>query len=349
MSKFKVEFTLKQYTPIIHFQSDQSGATLRATELKPKLDRFLLNYYKNSNLKPLNTSQGEEFLNYKVKIVSENQMTEPIEKYNKFPPLYFARDHKRFSTALLKVEFVSFDSNLINLIKTEFPKFLAITNFGSRSSKGYGSFWDNKTMPETFVSYAKNYYPKIYMLPTKIKSETWEKVVGDFYKMMKMGNNHPHRPELYKKAYLWEYFAQNGIRWEKRQIKKEFPQLAYSPKGNVPIDIQNPKDENFRFIRALLGLAGQYEFKIPSKEIVTISCNDTNIKRMRSPIEFKIINDTVYLLCNEYYKELYGKSFRFTYKNKNNYFDIIAPKENEFDLYKFMDYLVQRNLLKVVQ
>ena len=41
-SKFKVNFTLKQHTPIIHFQSDQSGATLRATELKPKLDSFLI-------------------------------------------------------------------------------------------------------------------------------------------------------------------------------------------------------------------------------------------------------------------------------------------------------------------
>src|SRR3990167_6963021 len=41
MSNFKVEFTLKQHTPIIHFQSEQSGATLRATELKPKLDKFI--------------------------------------------------------------------------------------------------------------------------------------------------------------------------------------------------------------------------------------------------------------------------------------------------------------------
>ncbi|MFK5976154.1 MAG: hypothetical protein QM493_06565 [Sulfurovum sp.] len=44
MSKFKVNFTLKQHTPIIHFQSDQMGATLRATELKPKFDKFLIKY-----------------------------------------------------------------------------------------------------------------------------------------------------------------------------------------------------------------------------------------------------------------------------------------------------------------
>lgn len=342
MSRYKVEFTLKQHTPLIHFQSEQSGATLRASELKPKFDRFLLKL-KNPNITPSKGPQGELFFDYKVKITTQNQRIEAVEKHTKFPPLYFARDHKKFSTAHLHVEFISFDDKLIKTIKTEFQTFLALTNFGSRSSKGYGSFWDEKTMPELFVSIAKKSYPKIYMLSQKVKQETWEKTVGDFYKMVKMGNNHGG----YKKAYLWEYFAQKGIRWEKRKIKKEFPRLAYSPKGNQPVDVQNPKEENFRFIRALLGLAGHYEFKIPGKETVTITCNDSNIKRMRSPIEFKVINDTVYLLCNEHYKKLYGKSFKFTYGSKS--FDIITPKEDEFDLYEFMDYLVQRNLLKVAQ
>ncbi len=41
-SDYKLCFKLKQHTPLIHFQADQKGATLRATELKPKLDRFLL-------------------------------------------------------------------------------------------------------------------------------------------------------------------------------------------------------------------------------------------------------------------------------------------------------------------
>lgn len=343
MSAFKVAFTLKQYTPIIHFQSDQAGATLRATELKPKFDRFLL-ALKSQSIAPSKGPQGELYFDYKIKITSENLDINPVEQHNKFPPLYFARDNKKFSNANLTVEFISFNRQLISLIKSEFPKFLAITNFGSRSSKGYGSFWDEKTMPIAFINFAKPYYPKIYKLEQTVDSKTWEKTVGEFYKLVKMGNNHGG----YKKAYLWEYFAQKGIRWEKRQIKKEFPRLAYSTKGNTPIDVQNPKDENYRFIRALLGLAGHYEFKLErSRETVTIACNDATIKRMRSPIEFKVINDTVYLFCNEHYKKLYGKSFKFSYDKKE--FNIIAPQKDEFDLYDFMDYLVQRNLLKVAQ
>lgn len=38
---YKLEVTLKQHTPLIHFQHDQEGATLRASEVKPKLDRFI--------------------------------------------------------------------------------------------------------------------------------------------------------------------------------------------------------------------------------------------------------------------------------------------------------------------
>jgi len=42
MSGIRLEVKLKQHTPLIHFQYDQDGASLRASEVKPKLDRFIL-------------------------------------------------------------------------------------------------------------------------------------------------------------------------------------------------------------------------------------------------------------------------------------------------------------------
>ena len=39
---YKLEFELEQHTPIIHFQARDAGATLRASEVKPKLDKFIL-------------------------------------------------------------------------------------------------------------------------------------------------------------------------------------------------------------------------------------------------------------------------------------------------------------------
>ena len=42
MSDLKWVFQLRQHTPMIHFQSSEAGVCLRATEVKPKFDRFLL-------------------------------------------------------------------------------------------------------------------------------------------------------------------------------------------------------------------------------------------------------------------------------------------------------------------
>ena len=36
-----LKVTLKQHTPLIHFQHDQYGATLRASEVKPRFDKYL--------------------------------------------------------------------------------------------------------------------------------------------------------------------------------------------------------------------------------------------------------------------------------------------------------------------
>ena len=39
---YRLQVKLKQHTPLIHFQWNQKGATLRASELKPKLDKFII-------------------------------------------------------------------------------------------------------------------------------------------------------------------------------------------------------------------------------------------------------------------------------------------------------------------
>lgn len=38
----KCVYSLEQETPLIHFQYDQAGACLRASEVKPQLDRFII-------------------------------------------------------------------------------------------------------------------------------------------------------------------------------------------------------------------------------------------------------------------------------------------------------------------
>ncbi|MFW2554656.1 hypothetical protein [Aliarcobacter butzleri] len=173
MSNYKVEFTLKQHTPIIHFQSDQMGATLRATELKPKFDRFLKQYAFNDTFETYKTFligydknknqtekdfEGKEAFDYKVNIISTKNTIEPVEiqslrkdKDTKYAiPTFFANmgdDWKKNPKEMvlsengnIQIEIISFKSNLIEKIIKYFEEFIFITNFGMRQSKGFGSF-----------------------------------------------------------------------------------------------------------------------------------------------------------------------------------------------------------------
>lgn len=91
----KLTITLKQHTPLLHFQPMQEGATLRASEVKPKLDKFLI-----EKLGEGNYDQGVEIakqkgwllmdgkndckaLNYKMRIESSNpiDMRLPISEH----------------------------------------------------------------------------------------------------------------------------------------------------------------------------------------------------------------------------------------------------------------------------
>lgn len=61
------KFEIKQITPIIHFQYDEPGACIRASELKPKFDIYLHEKYQGI-IKKNWLIGSTEALNYKVKI-----------------------------------------------------------------------------------------------------------------------------------------------------------------------------------------------------------------------------------------------------------------------------------------
>ncbi|MBD3843439.1 MAG: hypothetical protein IE909_16465, partial [Campylobacterales bacterium] len=218
MSQFKVEFTLKQHTPIIHFQSDQSGATLRATELKPKFDRFLIE--KVQCLPCKKNANGELSLDYKVKIVAIDNKVETIEKKNphndkEIPdPLFFGNmgdgPKKKFIHASeLKVEFLSFVPEVKKAIEEHFESFLALTNFGTRQSKGYGSFYLDKPFDATLIPY------KVYSFNTT----NWKKDIKLLYSFLRQGINLPKGKGLpsrfYCKPAIFTYAIKNKWTWDK--------------------------------------------------------------------------------------------------------------------------------------
>ena len=149
MSDFKASFTLIQHTPIIHFQSEQHGATLRATELKPKLDKFLIE--NEPTLKTLKNANGHLSLDYKITLRAVSKSKLEIDKKD---PLFFGNmkpremsddefeKTKKFfvENKEVQLEFFSFDASIIEAIRRHLEAFFCMTNFGTRQSKGFGSF-----------------------------------------------------------------------------------------------------------------------------------------------------------------------------------------------------------------
>lgn len=91
----QLEFKLEQQTPLLHFQHTQQGATLRATEVKPRFDRWLVQKVWNNQFHSCKTflvgydpndpdalqdkfADGYRALNYKMRIEPGNDLSDQV-------------------------------------------------------------------------------------------------------------------------------------------------------------------------------------------------------------------------------------------------------------------------------
>lgn len=87
----KLQVALKQHTPLIHFQHYQDGATLRASEVKPQLDRFILTVLGNGDYEKGKCIAGNKgwlkgehpALNYRMTIVPGKNVDVIFKDINK--------------------------------------------------------------------------------------------------------------------------------------------------------------------------------------------------------------------------------------------------------------------------
>lgn len=345
MSDFKVVFTLKQHTPLIHFQHDQTGATLRATELKPKLDRFLLQ--KEPNLPVKKHPNGSVSLDYKVKITPRDIKTEDIEKKNPkngrpIPdPLFFGNmgdgKKKKFVTAeSIEVEFKSFDKIILEAIEKHFEAFLANTNFGTRQSKGYGSFYiENKKFDPTLVPY------KVY----SFSSNNWKKDIKLFYSFLRAGINTSRFGGIYAKAVIFAFARSQGWTWDKKVIKSTYfnEQLKQQQK-------EHPEENNalnfgtkeHYLVRDLFGLSSEQSWMSYK---ATITKEHKSIDRFKSPITFKVVDKTVFFWANESVEAMLNEVFKIKCNRRGN-LELSTPPKFSFD--EFFKYAFSLNLANYI-
>jgi len=337
MKKFKAEFTLKQHTPIIHFQSNQRGATLRATELKPKFDRFLLENVKG--IPYIENANKSKSLDYKVKI---EQNFSQAQEINSRESLYFGNmgdgEEKKFKTypRPFTIEFFSYNREVLEAIKSNFEAFLANTNFGTRQSKGYGGFYiDGKSFDTKLIAH------KIY----SFSSNNWEKDIKVLYPFLRQGINrvnHNGDTVFYSKPAIFSYAKSKGWEWDKKAIKQEYfsNQLQKQIKDYKPSDILEYSSENQYLLRDLFGLSSSQEWGKPyyttiEKEGTKIENingkNEIVVQRFRSPITFKIVNNRVCFWANDTVNSVLGEDFSIKDGRGDESLHLSFPTEFSFE------------------
>ena len=400
---YSISFTLKQHTPLIHFQHNQDGATLRATEVKPKLDRYLIKFMKIQGKQiPLKWMVGKKkrddggiALDYKINIESKGNKSEfaitsnPVsnkkdegrkkslmdtisaEYINETQ--YFADNqfidnismHSKIRKGIMYesiiLSFFSFNEELIEVISANFPAFIVSQNFGTRQTKGFGCFSiDGRTDDQILMDLKK--VPDITGIFRKTNGQSFQQklqLIAKNYSVIKRGKSYGG----YQKSKLWEHFClTKKIRWEKRKIKLHikntdlglFNQLKYETSINRIDDCNVGTDSdanNYMYIRALLGLAEQYEFvksdftrfKVKIKDTLHNNSSEKEfaIDRFRSPIRYYVTENSIFLITEEInplihsYQNKAGntldREFEFTIDNlkSNKSFTLKVPKQFE--------------------
>ena len=359
-----ITIKLKQHTPILHFQHELAtdGATLRATELKPKLDKYLLANYE---ILPEWKIGKTDALDYKLKI-SVKGKNKKLKTYGN-PPMFFCEDKlpvkgdNEKEKADVTIEILCFIDGLqqcISKIKN-WNRFFFICNIGTRQSKGYGSF--TQLEPQTHlpsvgdIIKAENnisYRVDSFFSPNVL---SWNEVmqrISDVYKCFRSGIN---ENGLYFKSLMFAYAKKEGKWWDKRTIKEilaprklEEHRRRHQNRTDPDPLAEKPAVEKGRdpypMFRDNLGLSTveiwrDYDFKI-------IKRDGGDIKRFKSPLLFKPVLVggcwRVYILHREIPQKYKNNTFsvnksikfmtfgNFSMKNYLNY--ILADIEN-YNLY----------------
>lgn len=375
---YKLVFELVQHTPIIHFQAEYAGATLRSSEVKPKLDRYLLKKIKEDELNPnWFISQEKGALDYKLRFtLPEGELVKtylPLsrlnqEKANKLKndlrhkkelgeveilPVtpYFANEewlNKREGRPRLAIlagrvrgEIYTKHPKLREAIETHLEAFFLLHNFGARQTKGFGSFTLAYLDGMPLSSLRKNVADKMFKLEvvdclvSKANVPYQMEQIAKFHNKIKTGQRN-------RCSELRAYFHEEDIEWEK-PIERKLVGLEVEP---------GTKSYEKRYIRALLGLHGHFEFPQQNKR-VTVS--HPEIKRFASPITYKPIKDVVYLILSEVPKELFGAEFTFAYKPQGGEElsePVYTPTKDELGgvkdfLYDFVGFVDDKDLKSV--
>lgn len=326
---FKKTYTLKAQTPIIHFQHNQSGATLRATEVKPKLDRFICKNYRDKIKSEWFVTADKNALKYKLHFDAKGEQSQVDLGFKTDYDIYYANmgDNtlkKKGVIGDVAMTVVCTIPSLMSIIEECIAEFFAVTNFGTMQNKGFGSYIVEEEKAKYTPKFIADSLKKTcgsdacYMYRPR---KAVFKSIKVMYGMMKAGVNYTRfrGPNAYQRSLLFLYMHTDEYRMgnEKAWMKQNKIAPIVSTSGKKWHE--NPENQEAFYVRALLGVGEHIEFQAnPGRVKVTIENADKGsdskkiIERFSSPVYFKVIGSMVYISAKRIDDNIYGKTFRFS-------------------------------------
>ena len=248
-----------QDTPMWHFQGAFDDCCLRATEVKPKLDRFLLAKLDKGELSVNGcaltsrddvpstwwANEDKTAFNYKMRISAQSrsiiesqvpdldrrtgqQKTDRNGKpvFRNLYPIYFARvgadetgDMELVKMSGIRVELIVSDDRLAECIEPIIPAFFASHSFGARQDKGFGCFRVSGTGSTGKLSGASYYFIVPACNNSEDKYQSLFQHINYFHKVIRSGVN---ERGCYVKSMMYHYAKDKGDDWDKPVIRTAF-------------------------------------------------------------------------------------------------------------------------------
>jgi hypothetical protein len=366
MPELKVR--LKQHTPLIHFQHDQEGATLRGTEVKPKLDKFIKDKLKEidsqlwlkyeSLIDSIPDEKNKVNSPYKLSIQMKDEMA--IDKYviGSFIPKYKIDDYRRQGLKILdKTPYFADNKPIKDGLSDEDGHKLGIMQKEGNTLELTFRFWKSeweeffqKIIPVFFaVTNFGTRQDKGFgcFFPVNGSHQELERWLSRYspsavYRSSRtfdLSGVFKEIDTFYKtlksggqrtESELRRYFnnMRPVIEWEKPTIQENIQRISHQ---RLRI---NSKSNNRQFVRALLGLPELYEYPKNGMKVLVQSKSD--IERYASPISFKIFEGNIYLFVNQQISEITNKPFEFIFNNDGKSHE---EKINTPEVFNVVDFL----------
>lgn len=350
---------LRQHTPLIHFQGEQFFATLRASEVKPRLDKYIIDKEFHNDFdqcghllvgfdpnRPNDLRErfnsGYRALNYKMRIYAEDEGETSVINNS---PMYFGNmgdgNAKVFTmreTNILEIRIPQQCLQLYDIILSHIGTMFMHTNFGTRKTKGYGSF----TVFSTDGTPVQTIRPKLYFDSAEGDFRNVLNEIEYIHKALRSGINDcgQKQKKLYFKSLMFAYAKSKGRQWDKRSIKQQFlgsSQQANHGDSDIVSFSSRPPHYDYR---DCLGLSTDESWR---NYVMNIKKSSDTVERFMSPILFKPVKTDsgwrVYLVYNELPDAFKEATIKIKSTRQHNTLKLnIDP---EFSIQDYIDFVFQ--------